>query len=651
MINHCDIANLFLIRNFELTLLKLFSQGKIKGTIHTCIGQEAVAQGVIGALDPDRDTVFSNHRGHGHYLAFTNDLDGLLAEFLGKSTGTCRGIGGTQHLHFKNYYSNGIVGGAPAVSTGIALAHKKDRSGAISVAFIGDGVFGQGILYEAFNMASLWRLPILYVVENNNIAQTTPANNNRAGTLANRFRAFNIPHKEGDGQSLLQVRKMALEAISYVRNEGGPYGLIFNTHRFASHSKGDDTRPPDEVSKLKERDPLEIAITETRDSGLNSANFERKALSQIDSALHTALSAPLAASEFQEKEILRASNTFLPFKTEKHAERLSISQLINRALHEIIGQNENVVHLGEDIEDPYGGAFKVTRGLSEQFPNRVINTPISEAGFTAIANGLALRGYPVIVEIMFGDFLLIAADQIINHAVKFLEMYGRKCDMQVVIRTPMGARRAYGPTHSQSLEKHFFGIPGLTTVAVNNLLDPGPLLRWACEKAKSPILFIENKVLYSQKLAQLDDKLFIKVKTEDNPFSPRLTKIMPRGADCDILVIAYGGATAVILEAQNTLLADDIFIGLMVPELISPVDPDVISSIFEINRPVIFVEESQSCFGMASEYISLLKEKEFAMPCRRLGAANTCVPSAPHLEEAFLTQAEDVCSAIYALLG
>jgi len=178
---------------------------------------------------------------------------------------------------------------------------------------------------------------------------------------------------------------------------------------------------------------------------------------------------------------------------------------LNRALHSAMQESSDVYLLGEDVLDPYGGAFKVARGLSTQFPERVLTSPISEAGLVGLASGMALRGLRPVVEIMFGDFLTLAADQLINHAAKFRWMYNDQVRTPLVVRTPMGGRRGYGPTHSQSLEKHFLGAPGLRVLAPCDLGDPGLLLYQAILEDHDPVLFIENKLLYLCRIPESAD--------------------------------------------------------------------------------------------------------------------------------------------------
>jgi len=247
---------MFLIRTVEKRLLSLFSMGMLTGTTHTSIGQEACAVGVVYSLDRPRDVIFSNHRCHGHYLALTDDVEGLFAEIMGKATGVCGGVGGSQHLHRSNFYTNGIQGGIVPVAAGMAYAEKRKQSKAIVVCFIGDGTMGQGVVYESMNIAALWSLPILYVMENNQYAQTTPTAMAHAGAFADRARGFGIPAEELDAWDVMSVYDAATVAANEVRRLCSPRFLILNTYRLGPHSKGDDFRPPDEIESYRQKDPL-----------------------------------------------------------------------------------------------------------------------------------------------------------------------------------------------------------------------------------------------------------------------------------------------------------------------------------------------------------------------------------------------------------
>jgi len=275
------------IRRFEETLLRLFSEGKLTGTTHTYIGQEADAVGVIAHLDPERDVVFSNHRCHGHYIAFTGDLFGLLSEVMGRSTGTCGGKGGSQHLHRGNFYSNGVQGSIVPVSTGIALAEKEKGTGAVTTVFVGDGTLGQGALYECLNMASLWSLPLLVVVENNHYAQTTPRHLAVAGDIRARGAAFGIETDELDSTDVEEIHGAAQRAVDHVRTTGRPFFLVLHTYRFSPHSKGDDFRDPEEIAQRRAHDPLLVA----------GARLDGDVRARIDEAVERLIAETVEAAE------------------------------------------------------------------------------------------------------------------------------------------------------------------------------------------------------------------------------------------------------------------------------------------------------------------------------------------------------------------
>jgi TPP-dependent pyruvate/acetoin dehydrogenase alpha subunit len=247
------------IRLFEQSLLDLFATGVLAGTTHTSLGQEPVAVGILSAIDRSRDIVFSNHRGHGHFLAYCGEVEALYLEIMGKPGGVCGGHGGSQHLQIDHFYSNGVQGGIVPVATGMALAEQQKRTGAVVVAFLGDGTLGEGVVYEAFNIASLWRLPTVFIIEHNGYAQSTPSALQIAGDVAARPRAFGIPTTECIAATVPAVLRPAAAAIDQAREGHGPQCLVCYTSRLGPHSKGDDDRPAEELRQAWERDPLKAA--------------------------------------------------------------------------------------------------------------------------------------------------------------------------------------------------------------------------------------------------------------------------------------------------------------------------------------------------------------------------------------------------------
>jgi TPP-dependent pyruvate/acetoin dehydrogenase alpha subunit len=245
-----------LIRHTERLLLDLFQQNRIFGTTHTCLGQEANAVGVINALDRARDTVWSNHRCHGHFLAYCGQVAKLLGEIMGRRGGVCGGRGGSQHLSWARFHSSGVQGGLVPLALGTALADRED--GAISVVFLGDGTMGEGLVYEGLNLAGLWSLPILFVVEDNGIAQTTPKRLGVSGSIAERAAPFGVRCFAHAGTDVEAIHDLARTAVAYVRDRQRPAWLHIETVRLGPHSKGDDTRDEVELARLRERDPLEL---------------------------------------------------------------------------------------------------------------------------------------------------------------------------------------------------------------------------------------------------------------------------------------------------------------------------------------------------------------------------------------------------------
>jgi acetoin:2,6-dichlorophenolindophenol oxidoreductase subunit alpha len=249
-----DLDTLLMIRQFELLLLELFAAGHVSGTTHTCIGQEYIPVAMAPLLD--RAFVVSNHRCHGHYLAQFGDAEGLLAEILGRSGGVCNGHGGSQHLYREGFCSTGVQGEGVPIALGAAMSMKRTGAGGLAAAYIGDGTWGQGAVYEALNMAQLWQAPLVVLVENNGIAQSTPTDRAMAGRVADRAAAFGLRYARVTQTGPAAIRGQLASQIELTRSGGGPFVAEFITTRVGPHSKGDDTRPPEQRRAAEEADWL-----------------------------------------------------------------------------------------------------------------------------------------------------------------------------------------------------------------------------------------------------------------------------------------------------------------------------------------------------------------------------------------------------------
>jgi pyruvate/2-oxoglutarate/acetoin dehydrogenase E1 component len=312
-----------------------------------------------------------------------------------------------------------------------------------------------------------------------------------------------------------------------------------------------------------------------------------------------------------------------------------------------MSDDDRIVLLGEDIRDPYGGAFRVTAGLSEAFPERVYNTPISEAGIVGIGNGLALAGWRPVVEIMFGDFLMLAADQIINHAAKFAWMYNGQASVPLVLRTPMGGYRGYGPTHSQCLEKHLLGLPGTRILALHRRYCPGQVYRALLTDNDRPTLVIEHKLLYGQSTDPTPPRGHTMTASE-GPF-PTI-RISPEDG-AQLTVVAYGWMVNAAEKAMAALQDEDLACELLIPTQLYPLDIESIVDSVSRSGRLLVVEEGQGFAGLGSELIAQLAtdQRVGSFEADRICAAPCPIPASKPAEQAVLPCADDIIKAAIAL--
>jgi len=330
-------------------------------------------------------------------------------------------------------------------------------------------------------------------------------------------------------------------------------------------------------------------------------------------------------------------------------------QVLNEALHEIFASREDVILLGEDVLDPYGGAFKVTQGLSDAYPDRVLTTPISEASLFGVAAGMALRGERPILEIMFGDFIALGMDQIVNGIAKFREMYDDQVTVPLVVRTPMGGRRGYGPTHSQSLEKLLLGVPNITVVAASEVHDLRALLVAAVDD-DGPVFFVENKLMYGRPNRRPDGGHVgeLGVRETDGPY-PALSFSGIRFSEGAATIATYGGMTPVVLEAATELILEhEIFCEVVVLSQLLPMELDPVLESVARTGTLVTAEEGTLTGGFGAELAARVSEaawSDLRQPVRRVAARDGIVPSARPLEDAMLPSVADVMDAVLALEG
>ena len=638
------IGTALLIRRTEQRLLSLYSEGKLFGTVHTCIGQEFSAVAVGRAIEP-HDTVFSNHRGHGHFLATGGTVAELIAEVMGKETGICRGRGGSQHLQKGRYFSNGIQGGIMPVSAGLAWGHKLAGDGAIAVVFIGDGTLGEGAVYETLNIASKWSLPLLVVCENNLFAQSTSQTQTLAGDICDRARAFGIEKRHGDTYHWQALIDDVADAVAQVRKTSNPLFYRIDTFRLMAHSKGDDNRPADYVQAHWDRDPLAIMERDFQGDA-RWAELERTVSEQIAEAVARADAAGFDRLEFPLKA--RGKGPAADWQPLDFPEERTVAS-VRRGLDAALAANDRVVMIGEDVESPYGGAFKCSQDLSASYPGRVRNTPISELSIVGIGAGLALAGFRPVVEIMFGDFVTLAIDQWINHAAKFAFMFADKVTVPLLVRTPMGGKRGYGATHSQSLERHLVGVPGTRVVCLHHRYPAAELLGTILSQSSVPTFLIENKVLYGRSCSARVPPGFQLLRTRGDFPTIRMS---PADAPM-VTVVALGGIAADAEDACVQLFVEhEVSAELLLPTQLYPIEIDAILERVAVTGRLLVVEEGQGFASVGAEIVARCAERLGSKLERasRLAALECPIPAARPLEQQCLPDAARIVAAAHSLL-
>ena len=635
-----EIELAYLIRKTEESLLSLFSMGKLFGTVHTCIGQEFSAV-AVGRNLSDNDNVFSNHRCHGHFLAYKRNVKGLISEIMGKKDGVCGGLGGSQHLYQDNFYSNGIQGGILPVSAGLAMVQKLEKNNGITIVFIGDGTLGEGVVYETMNIASKWELPLLIVCENNSYAQSTSIDQTLAGDITDRAKSFGIKSCTSNTWKWDDLFLDMEQSFDFIRNSSKPVFHLVNTYRLKAHSKGDDDRSKQEITDYESKDSLNIILNSNKDNPVFK-DMLKHIDEEIQNAILMSMDSPFSILENMAEEDTPTNWQDLAFDKERCVTS------IQRAFNDILSENKKTVFIGEDIESPYGGAFKCTMELSNKFPGRVLNTPISEAAILGIGNGLALGGYYPFVEFMFGDFLALAADQWINHAAKFNHMYNNEVKVPVVVRAPMGGHRGYGPTHSQSLEKHFVGVPGTQVFCLNHRFLPYVFYKNLADTIDRPSLVIENKVLYSKYITS--ELLPGYELLESDDLFPTIN-LKPR-FQADYTVIAIGGVSLEVEDAiRNLFEKDEIIIDLFMPTRIYPFDISVLSESIKNTKKLIIIEEGQGFCSIGSEIIAQVIKKYYKINifCERIFADEIAIPASKPLEDQSIPTSNSIIEKIREL--
>jgi pyruvate/2-oxoglutarate/acetoin dehydrogenase E1 component/TPP-dependent pyruvate/acetoin dehydrogenase alpha subunit len=640
---------MLLIRNFEERVRGMFQGGQLPRHGHLYTGQEAVAAGALAAVNDD-DYMAITHRGHGPAIARTRDLKGCLAELSGKKAGFCHGKGGSMHIADFDKAMLGafpIVGASIPMGVGGGLAAKVLRNGRVSIAFFGDGASNQGTFHEGINLAAVLDLPVIFICENNGYAIATRQEKAmRVKDIAGRAVAYGIPGVTVDGNDALEMYQVVRAAADRARAGRGPTLIEAKTYRWGGHHTGDPGtyRSQDEIEAWKRKDPIPRFRSHLLNTGTLSEaeakEMEGEAGRLMEEAVAFASSCP--AADIAEAFADLYAPEYTPDVTEPSGEvrELTCVQAINEAIREEMDRDPRLVILGEDVA-ARGGPFGATMGLFEQFgPSRVIDTPVSESGFTGAAVAAALAGVPTIAEISFIDFTTVGMDPIVNVAAKARYMSAGKQRVPFVLRTQEGAGGGGAATHSQSLEAWFAHIPGLKVVLPSTPFDYKGLLKTAI-RDPNPVVFIEHKMLYRTKGPVPAGEYAI-------PFG----KAIVRRPGKDVTVVALAAMVPKALAAAETVAAEGIEVEVIDPRTLAPLDMDTIArSVQRTGRLVVF-QEAYVCGGFGSEIARRVGEAAFGSlkaPVKVVGSI-VPFPFSPPLEAAVLPGEKDLIQAIRTIL-
>lgn len=636
------------IRRFEEALHDLVARGRIGGTTHLCAGQEAIPVGVSSHLHRD-DLVVSTHRGHGHLLAKGARADRALAEFAGARDGYCMGKGGSQHTavpELGHMGSNGITGGGLPIAAGLALAQQVRGTGRCVVAYLGDGAACTGNFHETLNLAALWRLPVVFVLENNGYAMSLPVARGAACATfrewAGRYRGMQTARV--DGNDVLAVAAAAAPLLVRARDGGGPAFLECTTWRQFGHSKSDACgyRDPAEDARWRLRDPLLVLRERAGLTDTELAPIDAAVTAEIAAAVEFALAAPHgdAALALAHMAVPPVAAEPAPCRIAAGTET-TLTEALRETLRGELERDPRVLLLGEDI-GAYGGAFGVTRGLLEQFgPDRVRETPISENSFVGLGVGTAVGGLRPVVELMFSDFVTCCMDALVNHAAKLRYMYAGQVSVPFTLRMPIGRRHGYGATHSQSLEAWFLHVPGLQVVCPATVPDAVGLLRTAI-RTEAPVLFLEPKLLYPARGAM-----------------PAVDHVVPLGsARIDrpgehLTLFTYGQCLPVCREAADALARQGHRVEIVDLRSLAPLDLDTCAASLRRTGRGLCVHEGSATGGVGDALFGALLPQVFGhlqAPLLKVAAAHVPMPSSPTLETAVMPSVARIVATAQHLL-
>ncbi len=621
-------------RMVEEKMLKLLRQGQISKWF-SGIGQEAISVGATLALEHD-EYIFPLHRNLGVFTTRSISLPKLFEQWKGTSSGFTKGRDRSFHFGSLEYHIIGMIshlGSMLSVADGVSLAHKLDGEQKVSLAFSGDGGTSEGEFHEAINLAAVWDLPVIFLIENNGYGLSTPSRDQfRCENIADKAVGYGIESKIIDGNNVLEVFHEVSAIATDLRKNPRPFLLECKTFRMRGHEEASGTKyvPKELMEKWKERDPI-----------LNYENYllghkilEETQLQKVRNLIADEITEAVSVFSLTDSteintvseinDVFKEHNQIL-LDPQGEKKELRFIDAIQNALSIALKKYDNLIFMGQDISD-YGGVFKITDGFADEFgDSRVRNTPISEAAPLGASLGLTIGGKKTMVEMQFADFVSCGFNQIVNNLAKTHYRWGQNCD--VVIRMPTGGGLAAGPFHSQSTEAWFFHVPGLKIVYPSTPTDAKGLLLASFEDP-NPILFFEHKGLYRS----------IKENVYLQEYTIEIGKAKTLLEGEDITLISYGIGVQWCQEVIGDLNIDATLIDL---RTLVPWDKECVKKGVESTGKVIVVHEDTEQGGIGGEIAAWIGENCFTYldaPVMRVCSLDTPIPFNENLERNFMAK-------------